>query len=263
MFSSVTFGQYMPGHSSLHRMDPRTKVGAVLAGAFVAILAVNWQGFVLTAAYVLAGALLSGFRPAVFFMGLRSFWFILALTFILQVLLTPGEPFFAVGGLGISEEGLVAGWQVFFRLVALITIASLLTLTTSPMNLTAGLEALFAPLKKVGLPAHEIAMMMSIALRFVPTLFEEAQTIIKAQQSRGAGTGGLLARIKGLLPLLVPLCAGAIRRAEELAVAMEARCYRPGAYRSRLSKLAFGPLDYGVLALSAASLAVAYLLKNC
>ncbi|MCL6638788.1 MAG: energy-coupling factor transporter transmembrane protein EcfT [Firmicutes bacterium] len=260
MLSSFIFGQFVAGRSLLHRMDPRTKVAVVLAGVIMTVVAENGWGFALAAAYTALGAALTGLKPLVFVRGLRSFRFILALTFMLQVFLTPGDPLWSPGGLTVTREGLAAGGEVFIRLALLITVTSLLTLTTPPINLTAGLEAIFSPLKRAGLPVHEIAMMMSIALRFVPTLFVEAQGIIEAQRSRGAGAGGINAGIRWLLPLLVPLFAGAIRHAEELAQAMEARCYRPGANRTRLSGLRFEPLDFGALAAAAAALAAAVFL---
>lgn len=263
MLSSIVFGQFIPGESLLHRLDPRTKIGIVLAGSWIALAAVNWQGYSLTFACVAAGILGSGFKSAIFYRVLKPFWLILALTFLLQVFLTPGNPLFFLAGLRITAEGLAAGGQIFFRLSALIIVAALLTLTTPPIKLTAGLEAIFAPLRKLGLPAHEIAMMMSIALRFVPTLFIEAQLLVKAQRSRGAGmTGGFLARAGYLLPLLVPLFARVIRRAEELGEAMEARCYRPGANRTRLFSLMFGRADYITLGVSAVSLLAALFFRS-
>lgn len=259
MLSSIVFGQFIPGDSLLHRLDPRTKVGTVLAGTWVAIADVNWQGFALAFTYMAAGILVSGFKPAIFYRVLRPFWLILAMTFLLQAFFTPGVQFFSFAGLKITTEGVVAGGQIFFRLVVLITVAALLTLTTPPIKLTAGLEAILSPLQRIGLPAHEIAMMMSIALRFVPTLFIEAQLLIKAQRSRGAGmAGGFLAKAKYLLPLLVPLFARVIRRAEELGEAMEARCYRPGANRTRLFRLELGRADYLTLSISAVFLLMTF-----
>lgn len=254
MLSSITFGQFIPGDSLLHRLDPRTKVVGVIAAAMSVLMATNWQGFALAAGLTFAVMVLSGLPGRIFLGGLRALWILLAITFLVQLLLTPGELLFELGFIKISREGLEAGSQIFLRLVLLILIASLLTLTTSPINLTAGLESILSPLKRLGVPAHELAMMMTIALRFVPTLLLEAEIVIKAQRSRGAGfaTGGPAGWARSLLPLFVPLFAGALRRAEDLATAMEARCYRGGANRTRLRGLKFSRQDYAAVGVTLA-----------
>lgn len=257
--------QYFPGDSLLHRLDPRTKVAVVLSAAMSVLTAANWQGFVLAAGLVLAAVALTRLPARVFLRGLRGLWVLLAITFLVQLLLTPGEVLLGLGPLKISREGLTAGVLIFLRLSLLILAASLLTLTTSPISLTAGLESMLSPLQRLGLPAHELAMMMTIALRFIPTLLQEAQSLLRAQRSRGArfSAGGPANWARSLLPLFVPLIAGALRRAEDLATAMEARCYRGGANRTRIRGLAFNSLDYAagvvVLAVLAGSVALRFL----
>jgi len=268
MISGKTIGQFIPGNSLLHRLDPRTKVICVIATAIAVVSIAKWYEFVVLAAFVLVSVILTRIPAKIFIKGLFSLWLLLIVTFCLQALLTPGEVVFGLGALKITREGLAAGGQIFLRLALLILIAILLTLTTSPLSLTAGLESILAPLKRVGVPTHELAMMMTIALRFVPTLLTEAEKVIKAQQSRGAGFGsggGVAGRVKGLLPLFVPLFAGALRGAEELAVAMEARCYQGGANRTRMKSLVLELQDYVALSITFAVLAVLVLLRfqNC
>jgi energy-coupling factor transport system permease protein len=238
--------QYFPGDSLLHRLDPRTKVAAVLLVASSVLAAANWPGLLLAAAPVLAAMALTRLPLRVFWRGLRGLWVLLAITFLVQLFTTPGETLLALGPLKISQEGLVAAALIFLRLSLLILAASLLTLTTSPISLTAGLESILSPFRRLGVPAYELAMMMTIALRFIPTLLQEAQILIKAQRSRGAhfSAGSPANWARSLLPLFVPLFAGALRRAEDLATAMEARCYRGGANRTRIRSLRFTSLDY-------------------
>lgn len=256
MSSRLTIGQYIPGASLLHRLDPRTKVVCVLVVAVAVLVASGWAGFVPAALITFAAVALSCFSPRLIIGGLRTLWLILAVTFVLQLLLTPGELLLELGPLKISWEGLEAGSQLFLRLVLLIFLASLLTQTTSPLSLTAGLESVLSPLTRLGVPAHELALMMTIAMGFIPTLLQEAETLIKAQRSRGAGlAGGPAGWLRNMLPLLVPLFAGAMRRAEDLATAMEARCYRGGANRTRIKSLRCGPADYAAVAACLAALA--------
>lgn len=257
MLSSITFGQFMPGDSLLHSLDPRTKVIGVLAVAVSVLVASNWQGFALAAGLTFVAILLSRLPARVYIGGLRAFWVIFAITFIVQAFFTPGEILAGLGPLKVTHEGLENGSRIFLRLALLVLIATLLTLTTPPVNLAAGLESMLSPLKRLGVPAHELAMMMTIALRFVPILLREAETLVRAQRSRGAtfATGGPAGWARGLLPLFVPLFAGALRRAEDLATAMEARSYRGGANMTRMMSLRFGLPDYVVLTLTAVVLA--------
>ena len=181
--------------------------------------------------------------------GLKPLMLIIGITFLINILFTKGEVLFQIGPLNITKEGISQAVFMALRLIFLITGTSLLTLTTSPISLTDGIEKLLSPFKKVGLPAHELAMMMTIALRFIPTLLEETDKIMKAQMARGADfeSGNVINRAKNLVPLLVPLFINAFRRADELAIAMEARCYRGGENRTRLNELKFKKIDISAL----------------
>ena len=242
-------GQYVPGNSYVHLLDPRIKVVCVVVAAVAIFLVSDWLGFLLLAAAVYAAMLLTGIGVRVFLRGLMAVWVLLLITLVFNALMTPGEVLFQAGFLQVTKEGLLEGSRLFLRLTLLVLVVFMLTLTTSPINLTAGLEGVMSPFKRVGVPAHDLAMMMTIALRFVPTLVSEAGRITKAQQSRGAGfgTGGIFSQVKGLIPLFVPLFAGALLRAEELAVAMEARCYRGGANRTRMNSFTMTARDYYAL----------------
>ncbi|NQS76128.1 MAG: energy-coupling factor transporter transmembrane protein EcfT [Peptococcaceae bacterium] len=257
MLSGISMGQYIPGDSLLHRLDPRTKIIAVLAIAVSIIIFSNWQSFLLIALLTLVALFVSRLPLAVILGSLKSLWLLLLITFLLQAFLTPGTPVIAHGPLQVSQEGIIAATGIVLRLALLILIAFLPTLTTPPIRLTAGLESIMSPLQRVGVPAHELAMMMTLALRFIPTLLQEAEIVISAQRSRGAGftTGSPVKWAKSLLPLFVPLFAGALRRADDLAMAMECRCYRGGANRTRMSVLKLNTEDYVVICVALASLA--------
>jgi len=245
MIRNIPIGQYIPGESVVHRLDPRTKI--VLVAVFIVVLFVGntWTAHAIMAAMAALSIALAGIRPGLLLRGLRPILLIIVLTFVFHVFMTPGETLFRLGPLTGSREGAVQGAFMVSRLVLLIFTTSLLTLTTSPIDLTDGLEHLMRPLRRVGVPAHELAMMMTIALRFIPTLLEEAEKIMKAQMARGADfeSGNILHRAKSLIPLLVPLFVGAFRRADDLALAMEARCYRGGEGRTRMKQLRLGRLD--------------------
>ena len=188
----------------------------------------------------------SGVPLMVLLRSLRPLLWIIVLTFIIHILGTPGETAYQLGVINITWEGLNRGTFICLRLMLLILLSSLLTFTTSPVKLTDAMEALLSPFRRFGLPAHELAMMMTIALRFVPTLIEETDRIMKAQQSRGVDftTGSIFTRLKAMVPILVPLFLSAFRRADELALAMEARCYRGGVGRTQMKALAVKRLDY-------------------
>lgn len=243
---SVVIGQYIPLDSVMHRLDPRSKLSFVAFGIVTLFLVQSWFSFLLLGGFFVF-LVLSAHLPFQYILkSLRPLWILLALTLCLHVFFTPGGSLLLLGFLRVSLEGLVKGLFIVVRLVLLVTATTLLTLTTSPIELTDGLEGLMSPFKKWGFPAHELAMMMTIALRFIPTLLEEADRIMKAQMARGVDfeSGGIIRRIKGLVPLLVPLFVSAFRRAEDLAIAMESRCYRGGIGRTRLKVLQFQRWDY-------------------
>ncbi len=256
LLRSFAFGQYIPVDSAVHRLDPRTKilatillvavVFAVRTFAGLGILAVLLAG-VIAAARIPPGYVLRGLRPV--------FW-LLAVAVALQILFGEGgggHPVFHRGPLLITQENLVLGAFYGSRLLILVVATTLMTFTTSPVELTDGLERLLRPFQRVGVPAHELALMMTIALRFIPTLLEETEKIMKAQMARGAefSQGSLARRARALVPLLVPLFVSAFRRADALALAMEARCYRGGEGRTRMTELVIRPRDYVALALIA------------
>jgi len=247
----VNMGQFVPGNSCIHLLDPRIKMICVVVAAVVVFLVSNWQGFLLLTTVVFVAMGLTGIGIWTFLRGLLAIWILLLFTLFFNAWLTPGEVLFQAGFFQVTIEGLLRGSRIFLQLTLLVLVVFMLTLTTSPLNLTAGLESILSPFRPIGVPAHELAMMMTVALRFVPTLMSEAERITKAQRSRGAGfgAGGMLSRVKGLIPLFVPLFAGAILRAEELAVAMDARCYRGGVNRTRMKDLVLAARDYVALLL--------------
>jgi len=242
---NITLGQYIPGESVLHRLDPRSKIiWTVLL--MVAVFMINtWQEYVIMGAFIAILLIISCIPVKQSLKGLKPLVLILAITAILNIFFVKGTPLVKIGPVAITFEGLISAVMLFFRLVMLVVAASLMTLTTTPMAMTDGIERMMKPLERIGVPAHEIAMMMSIALRFIPTLMEETDRIMKAQASRGADfdTGNLLKRVKSFIPVLVPLFVSAFKRADELAEAMEARCYRGSKGRTRLKQIRFTMLD--------------------
>ncbi len=260
MFRNITIGQYIPGESFVHRLDPRTKILIALVVVTVLFLVESMAGYGIVALFVL-GAIVVGRLPMGFvFRGVRPLAFILVLTFGLHLFMNEGRALFTIGPLVATYEGAARGLAMSTRLVLLVLATSILTLSTSPIQLTDGLESLLSPARRVGVPAHELAMMMTIALRFIPTLLEETDKIMKAQMARGADfqSGNILRRAKSLVPLLVPLFVSAFRRADELAMAMEARCYRGGEGRTRMKQLRMEARDVlAALGSTAALVAVA------
>lgn len=246
LVEGIFFGQYVPGESLLHRLDPRAKIFCTLVFVLCVLVAGSWLSYGLFTLLPLLLIALAGISWRLVFRALQSFWVILVLTFLLQIFFTPGETIFRAGVLQITREGIHLGGLLFWRLTVIIILSSLLTFTTSPLDLTAAVERLLAPLTRTGLPVRELAMMMVVAMRFLPILWQEALTIRKAQQARGAdfNSGRPWERLSKTVPLLVPLFASAFTRAEELAVAMEARCYRVGAKRGRLYPLRFTRWDF-------------------
>ena len=242
----MTIGQYFPGDSPLHRMDPRAKILcaiALIAGVFIAK---NLWAYAILFLFAFAVIAVSRIDARFIVKGLKPILFIVVFTFVINMFFTAdGVELFSWRFIHITDKGLKSATLMALRLVLLVMTTQLLTLSTSSIALTDGIEALLKPLSKVGFPAHELAMMMSIAMRFIPTLMEETDKIMKAQMARGAEfeSGNLIQRAKAMLPLLVPLFVSAFRRADELALAMEARCYRGGQGRTRMKQLKYSRLD--------------------
>ena len=245
MLKDITIGQYLVGNSFLHKLDPRTKIIGVLL-YMIALFTVN--NFIGMGAMIVVSAffvLLSQIPLNYFLKGLKPIVLIVLLTVVLQIFMTPGEVLWQWGFLKITDMGLRQAGFMGTRLILLVSITSILTLTTTPIALTDGIESLLKPFQKIGVPAHELAMMMTIALRFIPTLIEETEKIMQAQAARGADfeSGNLMERGKAMIPLLVPLFLSAFKRADELAIAMEARCYHGGENRTRLKPLQYTAKD--------------------
>lgn len=253
MLKDITIGQYIPGESIVHRTDPRIKIGIIALFMITLFVIQNLLLYIPVAISILVVLKLSHLEAKYVIKGLKPLRMIIILTFVINALVTPGVILFQFGFLTLTTEGLVRASFMAIRLILLVVGTSILTLTTSPIELTDGLESLFNPLKRFGFPAHELAMMMTIALRFIPTLIEESEKIMKAQKARGADfeSGNIINRAKNLVPLLVPLFINSLRRADELATAMEARCYRGGDFRTRLNPLELEKKDWMVFAVAA------------
>lgn len=240
--TNITIGQYIPGDSIIHRADPRTKIFLSIGFMIVVFTVNSFWTITAMSLFILLSVIISGIPLKYTLRGLKPLIFIILFTAVINVITTKGTPIAESGLLKhITQEGVILALKLAVRLTLIIISSSLLTFTTTPILLTDGIENLLSPFKRFGLPAHELAMMMSIALRFIPTLLEETDKIMKAQAARGADfdTGNLLQRAKSFIPVLVPLFISAFRRADELATAMEARCYRGGTGRTRLRQLKF------------------------
>ena len=245
MLRDITLGQYYRTESVIHSLDPRVKIVGTFSFIISLFLVKNFIGYVIAALFLCACIKLSNVPPKFIFRGMRAIFFLLLITMVFNLFLTPGEPLVSFWKIKITKEGIRLAIMMGVRLVFLITGSSLMTLTTTPNYLTDGLENLLKPLKKVRVPVHEISMMMSIALRFIPILMEETDKIMKAQMARGADfeSGSIMKRAKSLVPLLVPLFISAFRRANDLAMAMEARCYRGGEGRTKMKPLVYKRID--------------------
>ena len=241
MIRDITLGQYYPADSFLHKLDPRMKIIAVLLFITALFIASNFVSFLFAAVYLGLCVLLSKVPLRYILRGMKPIFFIIFLTFLINLFMTKGQIMVSFWIFAVTKEGLYLATFMALRLLMLIIGSSLLTFTTKPIKLTDGIEKLLMPFSRIGVPAHDIAMMMSIALRFIPTLLEETDKIMKAQMARGADfeSGNLMKRAKALIPLLVPLFISALRRADELAIAMEARCYRGGENRTRMHELKY------------------------
>ena len=263
MIRDITLGQYFPGESWIHRLDPRIKIIATLLFVVELFIVDSFWGF-LAAVIALAVVIKVSKVPLSFILrGLKPIFLIIAITFVMNLFVIPGRVLVEVGPFSITEEGVYTAFFMAARLILLIIGSSLLTLTTKPMSLTDGIEALLSPFSKIGVPAHELAMMMTIALRFIPTLIEETDKIMKAQQARGADfeSGNIIHRAKNLVPILIPLFISAFRIAHDLAMAMEARCYRGGQFRTRLNAMKFQKRDLAASIMLAAFLGVIILIR--
>ena len=251
MLKNITLGQYYPVDSAIHRLDPRVKILLVIALIVAIFLIETLVGYAVALGFIYLATRLSKVPWKMLLKGIKPLRFILILTFLLNLFFSAGETTLVkLGFITITQEGLALAVRFSLRLIFLVMGTSLLTLTTSPISLADGIEMLLRPLTVIHFPAHELAMMMSIALRFIPTLLEETDKIMKAQQARGADfeNGSLIQRAKAMVPLLVPLFVSAFRRASDLAMAMEARCYHGGEHRTRLRvlKLTRGDLYAGL-----------------
>ena len=254
----ITLGQYFPGESPIHRLDPRAKLVSMICYIVALFLGEWFVTYAILLTVLAAVVAASTVKPRALLRGLKPVLFILVFTAVLNIFYTPGEELASFWIFTITKEGVVHAFFMVVRIVMLITCTFLLTYTTSPLALTDGLESLMGPLKKLHVPVHELSMMMSIALRFIPTLIEETDKIMSAQRARGADfdSGNLIQRAKALIPLLVPLFISAFRRADELATAMECRCYHGGEGRTRMKQLHYRPGDL-LFMLGALALAVA------
>ena len=262
MLRDITLGQFFPGDTVVHRLDPRTKIVLLIVYIVTLFQAVSWWSYALVVLVTVLAMILGHITPKNIFKGLKPMLFIIVLTALLNIFYTQGTP--VVEGWIVTWEGIGRSVQMILRIVLLITGTFLLTYTTSPIALTDGLEKLLSPLKKLKVPVHEMTLMMSMALRFIPTLIEETDKIMSAQKARGADfeTGSLMQRAKALLPILVPLFVSAFRRADELAVAMESRCYHGGEGRTRMKQMKLQGIDYAAFALGALFLAAVIVLRH-
>lgn len=263
MIRDITLGQYYGTESPIHRLDPRIKIIGTILFIVELFLINDFVGFGISIA-ALAVVIAASRVPLAFILrGLRPILLIIVFTVCLNIFMTEGKVLWQWGFLKVTAEGLYTAAFMAIRLVLLIIGSSLLTLTTKPISLTDGIERLLGPLTHVGVPAHEVAMIMSIALRFIPTLLEETDKIMKAQQARGADfeSGNIFNRAKSLIPILVPLFISAFRIAQDLAMAMEARCYRGGRGRTRMHEMKLRGRDYGAMAALALFLAVVILMR--
>lgn len=247
MSSSLIIGQYVPTDSHVHRLDPRTKIITIFLFIVFVFFANNVQSFAWLALFAVVSALLTRIKLKYIAKGLTPVWFIVIFTFILHLFVTKeGQVLFDIFGFPIYSGALIQGSFISVRFIMLILMTSLLTLTTTPIEITDAIEELLHPFKKLKMPVHELALMMSISLRFIPTLMQETEKISRAQASRGVDfrTGPIKERVQAVVPLLVPLFVSAFKRAEELAMAMEARGYQGGEGRTKLRELKIVKLDW-------------------
>lgn len=251
MFDKLLLGRYIQGNSIIHELDPRTKLLGSFYFIVIVFLANHWLAYLALAIFTFFVIYLSGISISYFLRGIRPMLWIIIFTVVFQMLFTSGGTvYFQLGPISITSLGLLNGLYIFMRLVLIIMMSTILTLTTAPLELTDGIEHLLRPLTRFGFPAHEVALMLSIALRYVPTLMDEAQKIMNAQRARGVefDEGSFIDRIKAMIPILIPLFVSAFNRADEMAIAMEARGYRGGEGRTKYRQLQFSRIDvYAIL----------------
>jgi len=262
MLSDITLGQYYPAKSFVHRIDPRVKIILLIALITMLFIANTVPACLSAVLTVLITVALSKVPLRLYFGSLKAIWFLVLFTAMLNMFYMDGRVLFEIGPLSVTFEGVRQSCIIAQRLVCLIIISSTLTFTSTPTELTGAIESLLSPLKIFKLPVHELAMLMTIALRFVPTLLEEAEKIMSAQKARGADleSGGIFQRVKALIPILLPLIVSAFRRAYDLALAMECRCYTDGKGRTRLNQMKTGLRDFIACLLTAGAVAaVVYL----
>lgn len=245
MIRDITIGQYYPSNSILHKLDPRVKLVGTILYIVLLFFIQNYYGYIFAAVFLGLIITLSKVPVKFILRGLKAVLFLLLFMVAFNLFFTPGNEAFSFGFIRVTWEGIESAILMGLRLIFLLLGSSIMTFTTTPNQLTDGLEKLMGPLKKIKVPVHEISMMMSIALRFIPILMEETDKIMKAQMARGADfeSGGLIKRAKSLIPLLVPLFVSAFRRANDLAMAMEARCYRGGEGRTKMKPLKYAGKD--------------------
>lgn len=264
MLKDITLGQYYPGESPVHKLDPRTKILITIALLIGLFTVQKWQGFIPVLIFLVMTIKLSEVPFIFVIKGLKAIAVLVAITGLFNVFLTDGRVLFQIGFLTATYEGLNAAGFMIVRICLLIVVTSMLTLTTTPIMLTDGIETLLSPLKKIKVPVHEFAMMMTIALRFIPTIMEETDKIIKAQSARGADfeTGNIFQRAKAMIPILVPLFISAFRRADDLAIAMECRCYHGDHNRTKLKQLKFSLSDLLSLFIVLVSFALQFIIEG-
>ena len=246
MLQDITLGQFFPGSSIIHRLDPRVKICLLFVMMVLIFLIDKVAAYAALTGFIIIIIAVSQIPPSTVLKSLKPLMWIILFTFLIHLVSHDGNIIFKIWIFEITDEGVFKGILISLRLILLIVLSSLLTFTTSPLKLTDAMEKLLSPLSRFGVPAHELAMMMTIALRFIPTLLEETDKIIKAQSARGVDfeSGNIFQRAKLMVPILVPLFLSAFRRADELAMAMEARCYRGGEGRTHMKKLQITSLDY-------------------
>lgn len=264
MLKDITIGQYFPGTTAIHRMDPRTKILAVIFYIVALFMANGIISYLLVLAFLFAAVRISKIKLKTILRGIKPVVIIIIFTALLNMFYTQGNPLVKIWRFTITDAGIINAVRMVARVIMLIAGTFLLTYTTSPITLTDGLEHLLNPLKRIHVPVHELAMIMSIALRFIPTLIEETDKIMSAQKARGADfeTGNLLQKAKALVPILVPLFVSAFRRADELATAMECRCYTGGTGRTRMNPLKWSRLDTIGLSISILLVVAVVVLKQ-